>query len=234
MRRIRKPTALLFALLVVCSGSAAETMYVTDKLILGVYDNSEGSGQQISVVRSGAKLDIMERVGRYARIATESGEEGWVKSQYLVSEPPAILLVEELEAQLRVLNDATSEDPETLQARNLELENRVAEQAGQLQVAQQRSSALQQELDLARDAVAVAQAHAAAAEDRAEQAERQPPPPAPSPHPVAAPIDKIGERLNFFAQLSLVGLALVLLGMFLGYKVLDLYIRRQHGGYRVW
>lgn len=235
-------TALLFALLAVCPSSKAETMYVTDKLILGVYADSEGSGEQIRIVRSGAQLEVMERVGRYAKVLTAEGEEGWVKSQYLVSQPPAVLRVEQLEAQLQTLRD-TSDEPALLRSRNLELETRLAEQTKRLQTLDQRSQTLQQELVLARDAVAVAQAQAKAAEQRAAEAERAPAPEPPPPEPAvqqpqaeqtATAVDDTGERINFFAQLSLVGLGLLLLGAFLGYKVLDLHIRRQHGGYRVW
>ena len=243
MCRIRKATALLFTLLAVWSSSQAETMYVTDKLILGVYNNSEGSGQQIRIVRSGAELEVLERVGRYAKVVTDTGEEGWVKSQYLVSQAPAVLRISELEAQLQALRE-NSDEPAVLRARNLDLESRVAEQAERLQTVDQRGKTLQQELDLARDAVAVAQAQAAAAEARAAQAEQAAAPPAPPPEPTvqpvqpqdetSRPIDRTGQRINFFAQLSLVGLALLLLGIFLGYKALDLHIRRQHGGYRVW
>jgi hypothetical protein len=108
---------------------------------------------------------------------------------------------------------------------------------------------LQQELVLARDAVAVAQAQVKAAEQRVADAEhraapeppvREPSPPPepvvqqPQTEPAATSKDEIGERINFLAQLSLVGLALLLLGVFLGYKALDIHIRRQHGGYRVW
>lgn len=244
MRRIWKTPALLVALLAVCSSSMAETMYVTDKLILGVYGNSDGSGEQLRIVRSGAKLEILERIGRYARILTEDGDEGWVKTQYLVSEPPAVLRVGELEARLEALNSMDEEDPEALRARNLELENQLSQQAEQLQTAQQAGKALQQELDLARDAVAVAEAQAAAAEQRAQKAEQEvkrqepPPPPPPPPEPVVKqsvnPFDLTGGRINFVTQLSVLALALLLLGMFIGYKALDLYIRRQHGGFRIW
>jgi SH3 domain protein len=117
MRRTETATALLFALLAVCSSSQAETMYVTDKLILGVYANSEGSGQQIRIVRSGAQLEVMERVGRYAKVLTEEGEEGWVKSQYLVSQAPAVLRVEDLEAQLQVLRE-NSDEPDSRPAQS--------------------------------------------------------------------------------------------------------------------
>ncbi|MDH3713344.1 MAG: TIGR04211 family SH3 domain-containing protein [Gammaproteobacteria bacterium] len=240
--------ALLLALFAVCSSSRAETLYVTDKLILGVYANSEGSGEQIRIVRSGAQLEVTERVGRYSKVITEEGDEGWVKSQYLVSEPPAILRVDELEAQLQTLRE-NGDEPVVLRARNLELENRLSEQTARLQTLDQQSKTLQQELVLARDAVAVAQAQAEAAEQRAVAAERTtppettPPPPVPPPEPVvqqpqlvhaATQADGTGRRINFFAQLSLVGLGLLLVGMFLGYKALDLHIRRQHGGYRVW
>lgn len=243
MRRLTKPAALLLGLTLWASG-AAETVYVTDKLILGVYGNSDGSGQQIRIVRSGAALEVLERVGRYAKVRTEEGEEGWVKTQYLVTQPPAVLRIKELEDELEALRQ-TSAEPAALRARNVELEQRLEKQAAGLDTAGQQIRTLQQELELARDALAIAQAEAAAAEQRAQAAAAavpEPPPPVAEPSPstpaegssMAASLELTGQRIDFYAQLALGGLVLLLLGMFIGYKALDWYIRRQHGGFRVW
>ncbi len=245
MCRLSTLAALLLGLTLWTSG-AAETQYVTDKLILGVYGTSDGSGEQTRIVRSGAELEVIERAGRYAKIRTEEGDEGWVKSQYLVSDPPAVLRIQELEDELEALRQSSAE-PAALRARNLELEERLEKQAARLETAGQRANTLQQELDLARDALAVARAETEAAEQRAQAAAAVvPDTPAPSTEvtpaapagtegsSMAASLDLSGKRVNFYAQLALGGLALLLLGMFIGYRALDWYIRRQHGGFRVW
>jgi SH3 domain protein len=49
---------------------------------------------------SGTELAILERVPNFARVRTIDGQEGWVKSAYLVSEKPAQLRVAEVEAEI--------------------------------------------------------------------------------------------------------------------------------------
>ena len=49
---------------------------------------------------SGTPLEVVERNSNYARVRTSGGQEGWVKSAYLVDEKPAQLRVAELEAEL--------------------------------------------------------------------------------------------------------------------------------------
>ena len=88
MKQIRI-TATAFVLLVVSSSVTAETAYVTDRLLLGLYAEADSNSQQYRTLPSGTRLDILERQGLYARIITDDGLEGWVKYHFLVTEPPA-------------------------------------------------------------------------------------------------------------------------------------------------
>ena len=71
-------------------------LYVTDKLILGMKDNPEGKGKNIRLLRSGMKLDILEKAGSFNKVRTTDGEIGWAKSTFMVKDKPAILVVKEI------------------------------------------------------------------------------------------------------------------------------------------
>lgn len=93
--------ALALAILVVCSGAAAaETAYVTDSLRLGLHHESDTSGRPFNNLVSGTAVEVLERQPNFARVRTPNGQEGWVKSAYLVEQKPAALRVAELEAEL--------------------------------------------------------------------------------------------------------------------------------------
>jgi SH3 domain protein len=91
-------------LIIALGGSAApaeaETAYVTDSLRLGLHRAEDTSDRPFENLVSGTPLEVMERNSNYARVRTSGGQEGWVKSAYLVDEKPAQLRVAELEAEL--------------------------------------------------------------------------------------------------------------------------------------
>ncbi len=71
-------------------------LYVTDKLILGMKDNPEGKGKNIRLLRSGMKLEILEKAGSFNKVRTSDGETGWAKSTFMVKDKPAVLVVKEI------------------------------------------------------------------------------------------------------------------------------------------
>ena len=95
----------LVTLLLLCSASAgAETVYVTDLLQLGIHRAQDTSDQPFRNLVSGTELEVLERVPSFARVRTLDGEEGWVRSAFLVSEQPARHRVAELEEAVADLN----------------------------------------------------------------------------------------------------------------------------------
>lgn len=98
---------IVLAALVFLSASqaAAETAYVTDVLQLGLHAAEDTSDRPFRSLQSGTELEVLTRVPNYALVATANGEQGWVKSAYLVDEKPARLRVAEVEAALEIMRD---------------------------------------------------------------------------------------------------------------------------------
>ena len=95
---------LIFAIsLALAVPAAAETAYVTDILRLGFHRAEDTSDRPFRTLLSGTELEVLERTTNYARVRAADGQEGWVKSAYLVADKPAQLRVAETEAALESL-----------------------------------------------------------------------------------------------------------------------------------
>ena len=79
---------------------AQEVAYVTDILRLGIHRAQDTTDSPFRNLVSGTELTVLERVPNYARVRTPEGEEGWVRSAFLVADKPAQLRVAELTAEL--------------------------------------------------------------------------------------------------------------------------------------
>jgi len=88
---------------------AAETVYVTDELRLGMYDNEQTNGRPFKSLVSGDRLEVLERSLMSIRVRTDDGEEGWVKTAYVVTREPARRRVAGLEKANGDLEQANAE-----------------------------------------------------------------------------------------------------------------------------
>lgn len=104
------------------SASGAETLYVTDRLLLGLHQAADTSDAPFTTMESGTELEVLERTRQFARVRTPDGREGWAKLGFLVADKPARTVL----AELRAENAALSEDRSALEAR---LERTAAELA---------------------------------------------------------------------------------------------------------
>ncbi len=85
--------------------SSAQAAHITDKLLVGLYANPEGSTKPVKVLPSGTPLEILEQKGAYSRVRLGDGKEGWVKSVYISKEKPARAMLLELQAKLGTLQN---------------------------------------------------------------------------------------------------------------------------------
>jgi len=90
--------ALLFALL--AGAATAETAYVSDELVLGVYADQNGQGQRLTTLHSGSSVETLAQSGEYTQVRLSDGTVGWVKSAFLTAKEPAIVRVKQLEEEL--------------------------------------------------------------------------------------------------------------------------------------
>ncbi len=129
----------LFALLPVLA--AAETGYVTDRLMLGLHKAENTSDRPFRSLESGTEFEVLSRDRLYARVRLADGTEGYVKAAYVVYEPPAKLIVNQTQAEVErlttELEEAKAEFAEPAAVID-SLKEQTAALTSELQTAQQR------------------------------------------------------------------------------------------------
>jgi SH3 domain protein len=78
----------------------ADTRYVSDELIISVRDGQNQDDNVLGHIRTGTAVDVLEEKGRYLRIKTENGLEGWVQAQYIIPEKPNARIIEDLRNEI--------------------------------------------------------------------------------------------------------------------------------------
>jgi len=76
--------------------AVAKTNYVTDKVLVGVYEEPDTDSKLLKVIPTGTPLEILERKGKLALVRTSDGLEGWLDSTYTIDHKPAQHVVLEL------------------------------------------------------------------------------------------------------------------------------------------
>jgi SH3 domain protein len=138
-----KRTVLLLILSAAAAGAAAqETLYITDILQLGLFEARDGSGEPIRNLVSGTELTVLERIPNFVRVRTADGDEGWVKSAFLVAEKPARTRVAEVEAERDRIAEALELAVFERDVASADAEGIVADAASALATAQSERAAL--------------------------------------------------------------------------------------------
>jgi hypothetical protein len=203
---------LLSALL--SAQAAANTAYVTDELVLGVYAEQNNQGQRLATLHSGASVETLAVNGEFTQVRLTDGITGWVKSAYLTSQAPATVRIKQLEEELDQRRATTPA---------------LAEAAARSEVEQltRELAAKQAELDAALGAAPVVPAAApGTAIARTAIAGAAAPPGARS-----------GSSAVTSTQLWIWGASILLAlagGFWLGYAALARRIKRKFGGLKVY
>lgn len=145
-------SALILALLLFVgawAGAArAETAYVTDMLQLGVHGAPDTSDTAFTFLKSADSVEVLERNLFYARVRIADGREGWVRTTFLVDEPPPRLRVETVENE----RDRTAADLEKLRGRFNQQKSKLSELEGKISANEAGVRAEQEELEQLRAA----------------------------------------------------------------------------------
>ncbi|AMV73892.1 hypothetical protein JCM30471_23120 [Desulfuromonas carbonis] len=167
--------SLIFVLLMLFTlPAAAETRYVSDQLIITLRTEPSTDAPVVTTVRTDTPLEVLAESGRFLKVRSPNGEEGYVLSQYVTDALPKSLQLEQLQAErdqlqrklkrLEEAQGATSSELEAarrqqetlvtdLQAKLTATEQELATTRNQLTAVSARFEALQQD---ARDVVAIA------------------------------------------------------------------------------
>jgi SH3 domain protein len=160
---MRRFITLLALAVAAITAEAQEILYITDMLQLGLHRTEDASDDPIRNLVSGTEVTILERIPNFARVRTSAGEEGWVKSAFLVPEKPAQLRIAEVEAERDRLEqelaaalltqDTAMADAEQLAADAASVIAAVGQDSESLAELHQENVALEEQIDRYRGSV---------------------------------------------------------------------------------
>lgn len=84
----RRASLWLLAFALAAPVVRAEPIYVIEQLVVSVASAPGPDGERIGQVKSGDKLELIEREGEEAHVRLPNGKEGWIKASYLSAEEP--------------------------------------------------------------------------------------------------------------------------------------------------
>jgi SH3 domain protein len=237
----RLPAGLLILLLgSVPAWCGAETVYVIDKLLVGVHADKSLDSDIVKVLPTGTKLEVVERDGQVALVRDPEGVSGWVDTTYLMTDKPASILVDELEEKTRELQTNLANalaKAEELEANGTAADVAAADTPLELQELERRLSSArlkngEMEAEL-RDVKALnrefqAELDALKAQPVAVEPIAQSTDPAPS-------VLSLGQLMAQGPVQIFLITALILMVMAFGggLYLMDYLQRRRHGGYRI-
>ena len=203
-----KPRASLWVpvLLLAAPVSHADTTYVIEQLVVGVTATVDAESERVGQVKSGDKLEVIERDGDETHVKLSSGKDGWLKSSYLTNDPPLQTRLTERTAEVEKLKQEADKQ-------------------------RQESEKQRQEADKLKQDVTRLEAEVAAA--RVAHNATSDAPPAPVRDTVFL---RDPERQSSTSWPVLVGASAVMLfvGFVAGWRTLDRRIRQKYGGLKIY
>lgn len=82
------PTRLLLCTLAAAPAARAETAYVVEQLVVNVNSAPDASAERIATVKSGERLEVIERVRDQVHVQLAGGKDGWIRASYLSADEP--------------------------------------------------------------------------------------------------------------------------------------------------
>ncbi len=87
---------------------SAEELYVIEQLVVSLYSAPDVTGERVATVKSGDRVELIERAGEQVHVRTVSGREGWIRASYLQAAQPLRPQLAERTAEVARLKEDVS------------------------------------------------------------------------------------------------------------------------------
>ena len=242
----RKVGLLFFLLPLIPVNSQAETLYITDSLLVGLHEEKSIDSPILKVIPTGTSLEVIERDDDFVHVRDPKGVSGWISNSYLITNDPdknenmdegtAQSKIRELEAELQNIKiQQAKPDQETIinsdEIAKLKIENKNLKQkiksdklkSGELQanLAELRNQISQAgNSDKLNSEIQLLTEVNARLEDEIKQLQK-------------GSNTEVSEPKNLNLSNLIIGLGIALLvGLLTGIFFMDWLQRRRHGGLR--
>ncbi len=109
MPRIHPAAFVALALLALSARArAADTLYVVEQVVVSVSSTADGSGERIGTLKSGDRVELIERAGEAVHVRLPDGKDGWLRAIYLSGDEPLRPRLQQSEAELTRLKAEVS------------------------------------------------------------------------------------------------------------------------------
>ena len=108
----------------------ARTAYVSDMLILTFRQGPGPNYPVISALKSDTPLTVIEESNGYLKVALSSGEQGWVDKNYIVTDPPKSIVIDQLKNEKAALEDKVQELTAQIEAQSQAVETQPEQAEG--------------------------------------------------------------------------------------------------------
>lgn len=196
-------TLLVLAMLGIFTSARAETLYVAERMRIGLRAEATETGAVVKTVETGTPLEAIERVENFVHVRDPQGTVGWAEARYLTPDAPARLQLVKLQEDLAKSRSQTAE----AQAQLKKAQAAAAEQAARIKTLEQEAADKPAMLPVAT--------------------------PVPVPPPIAAPpVGKTSKDAGFIFSYLWLGISFAMLGIGFaaGVKWLRESIRKRSGG----
>ena len=78
----------------------AESLYVIEQLVVAVNSAPDASGERVATLKSGDRVEVLERAGEQVHVRLGGGREGWVRASYLSADEPLRVRLAQRDAEV--------------------------------------------------------------------------------------------------------------------------------------
>ena len=102
MRRAPRWSTAVTLLSALLAGSPlhAESLYVIEQLVVVVNSAPDASGERVATLKSGDRVEVLERAGEQVHVRLAGGREGWVRASYLSADEPLRVRLAQRDAEV--------------------------------------------------------------------------------------------------------------------------------------
>jgi len=182
-----------------------DSLYVIEQLVVNINSAPDASGERIATVKSGERLEVIERLRDQVHVRLADGRDGWIRASYLSADEPMRGRLAQREAEVARLRE---------DVRGLKAQLEAAQAAGK------SATGTAAAVNAAPGAAATATTAAAMGNAAGAPAAMVPP-----------TADAARPLWPWVLGTALLGLCA---GLALGALALDRHIRRKYGGLRIY
>jgi hypothetical protein len=87
---------------------AADTLYVVEQVVVSLNASADGSGERVASLKSGDRVELLERGGESVHVRLPDGREGWLRALYVSGDAPLRPRLQQSEAEVTRLKAEVS------------------------------------------------------------------------------------------------------------------------------